>query len=71
MTTYEFIRDYKSSTRYRLSFNKLAQATFGIDFETWSVQEVMGAKSYYHAEEAWVVTNCYFTKAAIERKNFE
>jgi restriction system protein len=29
-----------------------------------AVQEVMGAKSYYKAAEAWVVTNSYFTKAA-------
>lgn len=31
-----------------------------------AVQEVMGAKSYYKAEEAWVVSNSYFTKAARE-----
>ncbi|MEH7480697.1 restriction endonuclease [Neobacillus drentensis] len=31
-----------------------------------AVQEVMGAKSYYQAEEAWVVSNSYFTKAARE-----
>lgn len=29
-----------------------------------AVQEVMGAKSYYQADEAWVVSNNYFTKAA-------
>jgi restriction system protein len=29
-----------------------------------AVQEVMGAKSYYQAEQAWVVSNSYFTKAA-------
>ncbi|SDM87101.1 restriction endonuclease [Bacillus sp. OK048] len=31
-----------------------------------AVQEVLGAKSYYKAEEAWVVSNSYFTKAARE-----
>jgi restriction system protein len=31
-----------------------------------AVQEVMGAKSYYKADEAWVVSNSYFTKAAKE-----
>jgi restriction system protein len=31
-----------------------------------AVQEVMGAKSYYQAEQAWVVSNSYFTKAARE-----
>jgi restriction system protein len=31
-----------------------------------AVQEVMGAKSYYQADEAWVVSNSYFTKAAKE-----
>jgi restriction system protein len=29
-----------------------------------AVQEVIGAKSYYQADEAWVVSNSYFTKAA-------
>jgi restriction system protein len=29
-----------------------------------AVQEVLGAKSYYQADEAWVVSNSYFTKAA-------
>jgi restriction system protein len=29
-----------------------------------AVQEVIGAKSYYTAQEAWVVSNSYFTKAA-------
>lgn len=29
-----------------------------------AVQEVIGAKSYYSADEAWVVSNSYFTKAA-------
>lgn len=29
-----------------------------------AVQEVMGAKSYYQADAAWVVSNNYFTKAA-------
>jgi restriction system protein len=31
-----------------------------------AVQEVIGAKSYYQAGEAWVVSNSYFTKAARE-----
>ncbi|MFJ7724779.1 restriction endonuclease [Neobacillus sp. NPDC097160] len=31
-----------------------------------AVQEVVGAKSYYSGDEAWVVTNRYFTKAARE-----
>jgi restriction system protein len=31
-----------------------------------AVQEVMGAKAYYSTDEAWVVTNRYFTKAAKE-----
>jgi restriction system protein len=31
-----------------------------------AVQEVIGAKSYYAADDAWVVSNSYFTKAAKE-----
>lgn len=31
-----------------------------------AVQEVIGAKSYYSTDDAWVVTNSYFTKAAKE-----
>lgn len=31
-----------------------------------AVQEVIGAKSYYSADDAWVVSNSYFTKAAKE-----
>ncbi|WP_419955287.1 restriction endonuclease [Neobacillus niacini] len=31
-----------------------------------AVQEVIGAKSYYKADETWVVSNSYFTKAARE-----
>lgn len=45
MTTYEFIKDYKNNTQYRLSFNRLAQKTFGIDFETW-YQEGFWGDSY-------------------------
>lgn len=29
-----------------------------------AVQEVYGAKAYYKANQAWVVTNSYFTKQA-------
>lgn len=31
-----------------------------------AVQEIGGAKTYYEATEAWVVTNSFFTKAAKE-----
>ncbi|PEP15640.1 endonuclease [Bacillus wiedmannii] len=31
-----------------------------------SVQEVVAAKAYYNASQAWVVTNSYFTKPAYE-----
>lgn len=31
-----------------------------------AVQEVIGARSYYQSDEAWVVSNSYFTKAAKE-----
>lgn len=31
-----------------------------------AVQEVSSATNYYNADEAWVVTNSFFTKAAIE-----
>jgi restriction system protein len=31
-----------------------------------AVQEVIGAKSYYKADEAWVVSNSHFTRAAKE-----
>lgn len=30
-----------------------------------AVQEVTSAKPYYLADEAWVITNSYFTKAAV------
>jgi len=29
-----------------------------------AVQEIFGAKSYYDAQDAWVITNSYYTKAA-------
>lgn len=32
---YKFIKNYKENDVYRLSFNALAQKTFGIDFEKW------------------------------------
>jgi GNAT superfamily N-acetyltransferase len=35
MTALTFIHDYKHFSKYRLSFNQLANSTFGIDFETW------------------------------------
>ncbi|MDF2840663.1 MAG: hypothetical protein K0Q99_1435 [Clostridia bacterium] len=38
MTEYQFIKDYKNINEYRLSFNSLANRTFGIDFETWYQQ---------------------------------
>lgn len=31
-----------------------------------AVQEVTSAKPYYKADEAWIVTNNYFTKAAVK-----
>jgi restriction system protein len=34
-----------------------------------AVQEVIGAKNYYKANEIWVVTNSYFTKAAVNLGN--
>jgi predicted GNAT family N-acyltransferase len=35
MNHFELICDYKDIDQYRLSFNKLANHTFGIDFEKW------------------------------------
>lgn len=35
MNNLEFIYDYKDIDKYRLSFNKLANDTFGVDFEKW------------------------------------
>lgn len=35
MKNYQLIKDYKHNDKYRLSFNKLAQDTFEIDFEKW------------------------------------
>lgn len=29
-----------------------------------AIQQVSGAKNYYHAQEAWVITNNYFTDPA-------
>ena len=31
-----------------------------------AVQEVVGGKGYYNADEAWVITNSFFTKSAQE-----
>ncbi len=31
-----------------------------------AVQEVVGSKAHYNADEAWVVTNSGFTEAAID-----
>ncbi|MDF2547660.1 MAG: hypothetical protein K0R93_2558 [Anaerosolibacter sp.] len=38
MSNYRFIKDYKKNDHYRVSFNKLAKETFGIDFEDWYQQ---------------------------------
>lgn len=35
MENFKLITDYKNNDKYRLSFNKLATSTFGIDFEPW------------------------------------
>lgn len=59
MTTYQFIKDYKDHQNYRLSFNKLANQTFGIDFEQWYQQGFWSEKyicySYVNDEE--VISN--------------
>lgn len=34
-----------------------------------AVQQVIGAKNYYKANEIWVVTNSYYTKAAVNLGN--
>lgn len=38
MNHLKFIHDYKDQTEYRLSFNRLANLVFGIDFEKWYQQ---------------------------------
>lgn len=35
MTTFQFVSDYKENDLLRLSFNRLANEVFGIDFERW------------------------------------
>jgi len=35
MSEFQLIIDYKNNENYRLSFNELANKTFGIDFEKW------------------------------------
>ena len=35
MSDYKMISDYMNNDIYRISFNKLAINTFGLDFEQW------------------------------------
>lgn len=35
MSEFVFIKDYKEIEKYRVSFNALAQESFGIQFEDW------------------------------------
>lgn len=60
--------DYGADLVLKKDGNKIvAQAKrYSKDVGIKAVQEVIGAKSYYRADEAWVVTNSFFTKAARE-----
>ena len=41
-------------------------ASYAVAISTKAVQEIIGAVKMYDANEAWVVTNSYFTKQAIK-----
>lgn len=59
MSTYTFIKDYKNDEKYRLSFNNLAQKTFGIDFESWYQQGFWNDNyvCYSYLEQDEIVSN--------------
>jgi GNAT superfamily N-acetyltransferase len=59
MTAYEFIKDYKNNTKYRLSFNRLAKKTFGIDFEEWYQEGFWGDSyiCYSYIQDDEVISN--------------
>lgn len=55
----KFIKDYKNDDNYRLSFNKLAMTTFGIDFEPWYKKGFWNDRyiCYSYAEEDKIISN--------------
>ena len=59
MAAYEFMKDYKNNTQSRLSFNRLAKKTFGIDFETWYQDGFWGDSyiCYSYLKDGEVISN--------------
>jgi GNAT superfamily N-acetyltransferase len=59
MAAYEFIKDYKNNAEYRLSFNRLAKKTFGIDFEGWYQEGFWGDNyiCYSYLKDNEVIAN--------------
>lgn len=64
MSNYIMISDYMSEDKYRLSFNKLALNTFGLDFEDWYQKDLYYNRylcfSYLYEDE--VVANVSINK---------
>ena len=64
MKEYTIISDYMNNDKYRLSFNKLAINTFGLDFNDWYKKKLFYSKyicySYVNKEE--VITNVSINK---------
>lgn len=64
MKEYSMISDYMNNDKYRLSFNKLAINTFGLDFNDWYQKKLFYSKyicySYINKEE--VIANVSINK---------
>lgn len=64
MKEYTIISDYMNNDKYRLSFNKLAISTFGLDFNDWYRKKLFYTKyicySYVNKEE--VIANVSINK---------
>ncbi len=67
MKEYELIYDYKNMENYRLSFNRLANLVFGIDFEKWYQNDCWNDRcvcySYIDGDE--VISNISINKTDI------
>lgn len=67
MSQLELIVDYKDNEKYRKSFNELATATFGIDFEPWFQKGFWNERyiCYSYADGDQVVANVSINKLDI------
>lgn len=75
MNNYKFISDYKNINKYRLSFNELANNTFGVDFEKWYQYGFWNDSylCYSYVDQDNVVANVSISKLNIilDKKEFK